>query len=589
MKNYCNIFIGLLLTSFFAFGQGTNWRPTIDLQANMDIDDRIDLYVNQHGLHVIIQNANNLVYCLFDPVTGELLQDQIRDDNVTEDPRISRIVGFGNSVYIIYKEGNRIKTQRSTDGGATWSTSAVDEISMANSTSNGMDAWINNDGIHLAYSQANSYYGYETWYRKYNFLIEEWEDQKEVTDVSTLGGGLPSISVSSNRIHVTFTDGDYSFPPNGYEYAQSFTRDRLGSIWQDSQSLDDGSYNNYVIATNNELHGFYFHNGCAGVPPPCTGYYNLYYRNRPFYETTWSTQTLILELAEPQIAPLDMAITADDLLHIVPGNERYAYYDGATWYGLYPNEWKFTDAQISWWPNIAASGNDVFIIWVEPRVLKTGNGLFMRQRDFAPLTPQNTSISASPANHPLIEWDVNAEADIDFYRIYKRNAAFQYVLYGTSTTNSFEDPNEQVAGEPGANQYLVHYKVSAVDLQDNESPLTDPIKIIVQGSPQSKLSNTEVQANTNKQPQLINNYPNPFNPETKIRFFIPEPAMVSLTIYDVQGRMVKQLVNAIVDQGIYDFTWDGRDQTGQAVASGTYVYTLQTATFTQSRKMILMR
>lgn len=232
---------------------------------------------------------------------------------------------------------------------------------------------------------------------------------------------------------------------------------------------------------------------------------------------------------------------------------------------------------------MSANNNDIYLIWNHSLALR------LRHRDFAPLTPQNTSISASASNHPLLQWDSNIEADIDFYRIYKRNALFQYVEYGTSTTNSFEDTNEEVAGEPGANQYLVYYKITAVDLEDNESPQTDPLSIIVQGSPQAKMADNSTTDNLITHPQLIGNYPNPFNPSTEIRFALPQESQVSLDVYDIHGRLVRRLVNAPFSSGVHDINWDGQDQYGQFVTSGIYVYTLQTGAFKQSGKMIMMK
>ncbi len=95
---------------------------------------------------------------------------------------------------------------------------------------------------------------------------------------------------------------------------------------------------------------------------------------------------------------------------------------------------------------------------------------------------------------------------------------------------------------------------------------------------------------------LLQNYPNPFNPETTIEFAIPEQAQVRLEIYDIQGRMIKLLVDELKFVGKYVALWDGRDSSGNRVASGVYFYKLtaikstdRTPAFTQTRKMILMK
>ena len=88
---------------------------------------------------------------------------------------------------------------------------------------------------------------------------------------------------------------------------------------------------------------------------------------------------------------------------------------------------------------------------------------------------------------------------------------------------------------------------------------------------------------------LYNNYPNPFNPETNIKYEIPENSNVTIKIYNMLGHEVKTLINEEKTAGIYQVQWDGRDDSGQFMASGMYVYRLFTDDFIASRKMSLMK
>ncbi len=89
---------------------------------------------------------------------------------------------------------------------------------------------------------------------------------------------------------------------------------------------------------------------------------------------------------------------------------------------------------------------------------------------------------------------------------------------------------------------------------------------------------------------LEQNYPNPFNPSTEIRFSLPVDKKVSLTVYDMLGQEVKTLV---ADQeyasGSHAIAWDGTNNAGKSVASGSYVYTLTFGNFQKSQKMMLVR
>jgi hypothetical protein len=79
-------------------------------------------------------------------------------------------------------------------------------------------------------------------------------------------------------------------------------------------------------------------------------------------------------------------------------------------------------------------------------------------------------------------------------------------------------------------------------------------------------------------------YPNPFNPLTTIPFSIPSPMHVRLDVYDLQGRNVRSLLNSTLNKGFYDVVFDGNE-----LASGIYIYMLQTGSTSQSGKMVLLK
>ena len=93
--------------------------------------------------------------------------------------------------------------------------------------------------------------------------------------------------------------------------------------------------------------------------------------------------------------------------------------------------------------------------------------------------------------------------------------------------------------------------------------------------------------------KLQQNYPNPFNPTTTINFNVQMDGPVTLKIYDITGRLVRTLVNnefrSAGNSGGYDVMWDGTDNFGSIVSAGLYLYTLQTADMTVTKKMIFMK
>lgn len=88
---------------------------------------------------------------------------------------------------------------------------------------------------------------------------------------------------------------------------------------------------------------------------------------------------------------------------------------------------------------------------------------------------------------------------------------------------------------------------------------------------------------------LYQNCPNPFNPETQIRYDLPVPGHVKLAIYNILGQKVRILVDEIQDAGHKSVIWDGRDDGGRDVASGIYFYKIAMENFEKTKKMVLLK
>ncbi|MBN1633784.1 MAG: T9SS type A sorting domain-containing protein [Ignavibacteria bacterium] len=87
-----------------------------------------------------------------------------------------------------------------------------------------------------------------------------------------------------------------------------------------------------------------------------------------------------------------------------------------------------------------------------------------------------------------------------------------------------------------------------------------------------------------KEYNLFQNYPNPFNPVTNIKFDLPKEGLVTLKVYDVLGREVKNIVNEFKQAGSYIVSFDGSE-----LSSGIYFYRLESGNFVQVRRMVLIK
>jgi hypothetical protein len=88
---------------------------------------------------------------------------------------------------------------------------------------------------------------------------------------------------------------------------------------------------------------------------------------------------------------------------------------------------------------------------------------------------------------------------------------------------------------------------------------------------------------------LRQNYPNPFNPTTTISFNLSNASDVNLLIYNIQGKMVKQLVSGYYSAGIYNVDWNGKNENGLQVATGIYLYIIKAGSYYEMKKMIFAK
>ena len=113
---------------------------------------------------------------------------------------------------------------------------------------------------------------------------------------------------------------------------------------------------------------------------------------------------------------------------------------------------------------------------------------------------------------------------------------------------------------------IYHYAYDGLSISDDNSKIVVPSQYV-----------------------LKQNYPNPFNPNTKIEFNIPMMEQVNISIYNVEGRLVKTLVDQIMNSGNHIVNWDGRNDIGSKVSTGLYIYQLRTNSVSLTRRMTFIK
>jgi|WetSurMetagenome_2_1015567.scaffolds.fasta_scaffold138739_2 hypothetical protein len=158
---------------------------------------------------------------------------------------------------------------------------------------------------------------------------------------------------------------------------------------------------------------------------------------------------------------------------------------------------------------------------------------------------------------------------------------------------------------PNTPFYIYNYRINIITLRFNISPDAPPQEITIDTTGPINFGYNPVfvsgrmriivipavdeDVTTPQNFSLSQNYPNPFNASTMIEFSLSKDEHVTLAIYDLLGRRIISLLNNGIEEGSYSVIWDGKDESGRDVPSGTYFYRLSTSEAVQSKRMTLIR
>ena len=129
--------------------------------------------------------------------------------------------------------------------------------------------------------------------------------------------------------------------------------------------------------------------------------------------------------------------------------------------------------------------------------------------------------------------------------------------------------------------------IDDISIIGHTSPVSPP-ENSNQGSP-IDITNVNINPKQPQSYQLFQNYPNPFNPTTTIPFDLSEESRVSLEIYNITGQLIRTLISDILSAGSFSYEWDARDNFGNKVASGAYIYRIKVGDFVETKSMILLK
>jgi hypothetical protein len=181
----------------------------------------------------------------------------------------------------------------------------------------------------------------------------------------------------------------------------------------------------------------------------------------------------------------------------------------------------------------------------------------------------------------ILAWETSLELNnygFEIQRTTPNNGVWENIGFSEGAGNSFTNQWYAFIDNTLNPVYKVYkYRLKQIDFDGNYRYLDELVTDIVY---------TDIIDNYNPPDNydLGQNYPNPFNPSTSIRFQIPKREFISLKIYNSLGKEVATLVNEEKEPGNYKITWNASD-----LPSGIYFYRIITASYTETKKMLLLK
>ena len=208
--------------------------------------------------------------------------------------------------------------------------------------------------------------------------------------------------------------------------------------------------------------------------------------------------------------------------------------------------------------------------------------------DYSTLPVELSSFTAIASDNYQVQlnWTVESESNLLGYYILKNETnnldSATIIPALIEAENSVHTHHYGFHDYPDTNALMLYYWLKSVDLS-NEIVFYGPVSVSLKNNENSTPA-------INLGNQLYANYPNPFNPETAISFNLAEATVISLNIYNAKGQLVNTLLrNKKMNKGHHSFVWNGRDNRHLPVASGLYLYKLESKNFSEMGRMTLLK
>ncbi len=273
-----------------------------------------------------------------------------------------------------------------------------------------------------------------------------------------------------------------------------------------------------------------------------------------------------------------------DMLYSVPnGYIRVSYNNGNMSFGL--SDLVFDEDGVNMFRCFDMNNDGYLDIIVPPHFQDNSISVYTGTINFGQfsLTPQIIGYLDYYDYGEII--DVDGDGDLDF--LYLISSQPMNVIGVLENNGSMTNWSNNILA-----QCNIITALTAGDIDNNNS--IDIVFATSSGEIHEILNNTIITPNVDGSiepycTQILGNYPNPFNPQTEIKFSIAEEGRAELSIYNLKGQKVKTLVNDHIEQGEHSIVWNGKDLNNNDVSSGVYFYKLKTEKHSETSKMLLLK
>ena len=441
---------------------------------------------------------------------------------------------------------------------------------------------ISGQNIHVVwYDKTGSAY-YQVWYKGSTNGGQSWSENRLISTAGTLTNRKPTISVSGQVVHIVWEsnkDGNYEIyyrrsPDNGISWGAAI---RLTN--------NTGSSTYPVIASSgNNVHIVW--NDDRDIPPQGT----VYTKRSIDGGLSWGSDIRLTVLSsDGWVSSASIAISGE-AIHVafsadIVGFNAEIYYmrspdNGLSWGSFM----RLTNATSdSFCPSITVSDSTLHIAWQDNR---TGNYEIYYKRSYdlglnwgSDLKMTNNT---APSNLPCIissghtvhlVWQESRDGNPEIYYNRSTNRGVTWIPDVRLTNNPWFSSSPSAAVLDSAVFIVWHdNRDGNYEVYFKKNPTGNPIGI--------QQTSTEVPSGF----ELSQNYPNPFNPATNIKISVPKSEFVRLSVYDVTGKEVAALVNEKLSAGVYNVDFNASE-----LSSGVYFYRLTSGSFTDVKKMMLVK